>query len=89
MSILFVFGSQAFGQSTGDEGQELFIQISQVPEPALDAAEKALGSMPTRAGIVVGTDPQVYDLQATDQSGKAVGVNVLSDGEVLQSQHRS
>ena len=84
MSILFVFGSQAFGQSTGDEGQELPIQPSQVPQPALDAAQKVLGSTPTQAGIVVGTDPQVYDLQATNQSGKVVGVNVLADGKVLK-----
>ena len=84
MSLLVVFGSQAFGQSTGDEGQEQFIQISQVPKPALDAAQKALGSTPTKAGIVVGTDPQVYDLQATNQSGKAVGINVLADGKVLE-----
>ena len=75
---------QAFSQSTGEEGQELFIQLSQVPGPALDAAQKVLGSTPTRAGIVIGTDPQVYDLQATNQSGETVGINVLSDGKVLK-----
>jgi hypothetical protein len=26
----------------------------------------------------------VYDLQATNQSGKAVGINVLADGKVLK-----
>ena len=88
MSILFVFGSQAFGQSTGDEGQELSIQPSQVPQPALDAAQKALGRTPTKAGIVVGTDPQVYDLKATNQSGKVVGVNVLADGKVLKKERQ-
>jgi hypothetical protein len=88
MSILFVFGSQAFGQSTGHEGQELSIQPSQVPQPALDAAQKVLGSTPTKAGIVVGTDPQVYDLQATNQSGKVVGVNVLADGKVLKKERQ-
>jgi hypothetical protein len=59
-----------------------------VPKPALDAAQKALGSTPTKAGIVVGTDPQVYYLQATNQSGKAVGINVLADGKVLKKERR-
>jgi hypothetical protein len=34
---------------------------------------------------MVGTDPQVYELEATNPSDKALGVNVLAHGEVLKT----
>jgi hypothetical protein len=34
---------------------------------------------------VIGTDSQVYELEARDRSDRAVGLNVLADGEVLKA----
>jgi hypothetical protein len=56
-----------------------------VPHPALEAAQEVLVTSPTEAKITVGTDPQVYELEATNASDKTVAVNVLADGEVLKT----
>jgi hypothetical protein len=87
-SLFLVLGSQGFGQvvdeaSMAEEGLGQAIPLTDVPHPALEAAQRVLGTPPTVAKIVVGTDPQVYELETTNQPGKAVGLNVLADGEVL------
>ena len=77
---------QSFAESKSEEAQEKSIQLSQVPQPAHDAAEKTLGSAPTEAKIVAGTNPQEYELEGKNKSGKEVGVHVLADGTVVKTE---
>lgn len=86
MGMFLVLGPQSFGQSRNEQAQEQPVQLSQVPQPARNAAQKALGAAPTEAKVVVGTSPQEYELWAKDQSGKAVSVHVLADGKVLKKE---
>jgi hypothetical protein len=90
MSLFLVLASQSFGQAVdektlADQGLGQAIPLAEVPHPALEAAQKVLGTSPTEAKIMVGTDPQVYELEARNQSDKAIGLNVLADGEVLKT----
>jgi hypothetical protein len=87
-SLFLVLASPSFGQAVDEatmagQGLGQAIPLADVPHPALEAAQEVLGTSPTEAKIVVGTDPQVYELEARNQSDKAVGLNVLADGEVL------
>jgi hypothetical protein len=76
--------AQSTGESTNTSGQEETVDVSQVPKPALNAAQKALGTTPTDAKVVVGTSPQEYELMAKSKSGKEAKVYVLADGTVLK-----
>jgi hypothetical protein len=76
--------AQSTGESTNKSGQEQTVDISQVPQPARDAAQNALGTAPTHAKVVVGTSPQGYELTAKNKSGKKAKVHVLADGTVLK-----
>jgi hypothetical protein len=96
--MFLVLGSQGFGQSSSTDQrrsadpsrseatQEQSIQLSQVPKLARDAAQKALGTTPTEAKVVVGTSPQEYQFYATSKSGKPISVHVLADGKVLKKE---
>ena len=95
MGMFLVLSSQGFGQSPSESPsmknprtamarEEQTVDVSQVPQPARNAAQKALGTTPTEAKVVVGTSPQEYELAATDKSGKAVSVHVLADGKILK-----
>jgi hypothetical protein len=42
--------------------------------------------MPTEAKMVSGTNPQEYELEAKDRSGKEVGVHVHADGTVVKKE---
>lgn len=86
MGLFLVLGSQSFGQSSSEQAQEQPVQISQVPQLARNAAQKALGTTPTDAKVVVGTSPQEYELTAKNKSGKEVSVHVLADGTVLKKE---
>jgi hypothetical protein len=93
-SLFLVLASQSFGQSVdeatlADQGLGQAISLTEVPHPALEAAQEVLGTPPTEAKIMVGTDPQVYELEARNQSDKTVGLNVLADGEVLKTQEEA
>jgi hypothetical protein len=90
ISLFLVLASQSFGQAVdettmADQGLGQAIPLADVPHPALEAAQEVLGTSPTEAKIMVGTDPQVYELEAKNPSDKAIGVNVLADGEVLKT----
>jgi hypothetical protein len=90
-SLFLVLASQSVGQVVDDatmaeQGLRQAIPLAEVPHPALEAAQKVLGKSPTEAKIVVGADPQVYELEASNASGKEIGLNVLADGEVLAAQ---
>ncbi len=77
----------AFAQTKAqEEAQEKTVQLSQVPQPARDAAQKALGTAPTEAKLVNGTSPQEYELEAKATSGKEVSVHVRADGTVVKKE---
>jgi hypothetical protein len=69
-----------------DEAREQTVQLSQVPQPARDSAQKALGMAPTEAKLVSGTNPQEYELEGKDKSGKEVSVHVRADGTVIKTE---
>jgi hypothetical protein len=88
-AVLFlgaVLASPSFAQSQSEEAREKPVQMSKVPQAALDAAEKALGSKPTEAKIITGTKPQQYELAAQNSSRKEFAVHVLADGTVVKSE---
>ena len=85
-SVLLV-SSPSFSQTKAqDEAREQTVQLSQVPQPARDAAQKSLGMAPTEAKVVSGTNPQEYELEGKDKSGKEVSVHVRADGTVVKTE---
>jgi hypothetical protein len=80
-------GTPAFSDHNDMDKHEKNIQLSEVPQAAMDAARKALGTSPTEAKIISGTTPQEYELEARNKSGKEIGVNVSADGKVLKKAH--
>jgi hypothetical protein len=89
LGMFLIVGAPSFGQSPSNQGANMQsqaqpVQISQVPQLALDAAKKELGKKPTDAKVIVGTSPQEYELMAKDKSGKERTVHVLADGTVLK-----
>lgn len=76
--------SSANTKSSHESRQEQTVEMSQVPRPAVDAAQKALGTSPTDAKVIVGTSPQEYVLMAKSSSGKKAKVHVLADGTVMR-----
>jgi hypothetical protein len=82
---LLLLAPQSFGQTRAqEEANEKTVELSQVPKPALDAAKTALGTTPTEARTVSGTNPPQYELEAKDKSGKEVSVHVRADGTVIK-----
>ena len=55
-----------------------------MPQAALDAARKALGTAPTDAKLIQGTSPQEYELEALTKSDGEMSVHVLANGKVLK-----
>jgi hypothetical protein len=95
MGVFLVLSSQGFGQSQREDqsmgdtrtaiaGDEQSLDLSQVPQPARNAAQKALGSTPTEAKMVAGTNPQQYELTGKDTSGRVMSVRVLEDGKMVK-----
>src|SRR5690348_14792906 len=78
----------AFGQDN-HESKEKRIAMSEVPQAARDAAQKALGRRPTEAKIVQGTNPQEYELEAKMKGGKEMAVHVTADGTVTKHENES
>lgn len=87
VGLFVVLSAPSFGQSRDEESREKTIQLSQVPQAAVDAAQKALGTAPTEAKMISGTSPQEYELEAKTKSGKEIGVHVSADGKVLKKPH--
>ena len=69
-----------------EEANEKTVQLSQVPEAARNAAQKELGAAPTEAKLVSGTNPQQYELEAKDKSGKEISVHVQANGTVVKKE---
>lgn len=87
LSGLLLAAPQTFAQTKDhDEASEKTVQLSQVPKAARDAAQKELGTTPTEAKMVSGTNPQEYELEAKDRSGKEMSVHVRADGTVVKKE---
>jgi len=85
LALLVVATAPSFGQDKDEESREKAIQLSKVPQAAMDAARKALGTAPTEARIISGTSPQQYELEAKNKAGKEVSVHVSADGKVVKN----
>ena len=85
LALLVVATAPSFGQDKDEESREKAIQLSEVPQAAMDAARKALGTAPTEARIISGTSPQQYELEAKNKAGKEVSVHVSADGKVVKN----
>jgi hypothetical protein len=72
-------------EDTSRSSQEQTVQMSQVPRAAREAAQKALGTKPTDAKVIVGTSPQEYQLMAKSSSGREAKVRVLADGTLMKN----
>ena len=86
IAAAFALTMPSFAQSKDEEAREKTVQMNQVPKPARDAAEKKLGTAPTEAKIIPGTNPQEYELEGRNSSGKEVGVHVRADGTVMKTE---
>ena len=84
LGLLVVVTAPSFGQGKDQESREKTVQLSEVPQAAMDAARKALGTAPTEAKIISGTSPQQYELEAKNKAGREVAVHVSADGKVLK-----
>jgi hypothetical protein len=73
-----------FAQSLKEEYREKTISLSEVPQAAIDAAQKALGTAPTEAKLIQGTSPQEYELEAPTKSDGEMSVHVLANGKVIK-----
>jgi hypothetical protein len=83
---LLILAAPGFAANSDEESREKSISLSEVPQQAMEAAQKALGAKPTEAKLVQGTNPQEYELEAKDKSGKEMAVHVLANGTVVKKE---
>jgi len=84
--LIVAFVSPSIAQDKNEEAREKTIRLSEVPQAARDAARKVLGTAPTEAKIVRGTQPQEYELEAKKPGGKEMSVHVTADGKVVKTE---
>jgi hypothetical protein len=84
--LIVALASPSFAQKQSEESREKTIRLAEVPQAARDAARKALGTAPTEAKLVSGTQPQEYELEAKNAAGKEVSVHVTADGKVVKTE---
>jgi len=89
LTAAFVLSSPLLAAGRSEEAREKIVELSSVPQPALDAAKQALGKDPTEAKIVTGTKPQQYELEAKNASGQEIAVHVRADGTVVKRETES
>jgi len=85
--LIVAFAVPSFAQDKNEESREKPIRLSEVPQAARDAARKALGTAPTEAKLVSGTQPQEYELEAKKAGGKEMAVHVTADGKVVKTEN--
>jgi hypothetical protein len=83
IATTFVLGSQSWAASRSEEAREKTVALSSVPQPAVAAARKALGSDPTEAKIISGTRPQQYEL-SFEKGSRENSVHVRADGTIVK-----
>jgi hypothetical protein len=87
IGTLAVVSNPGVAQSPQEEYREKAIGLLEVPQAALDAAQKALGTAPTEAKLIPGTSPQEYELEALTKSDGELSVHVLANGKVIKLEH--
>lgn len=87
LGVFAVLTAPSLSHDKDEASRETTVQLSQVPQAALDAAQRALGTAPTEAKIINGTSPQQYELEAKNKAGKEMGVHVSADGKILKKAH--
>jgi hypothetical protein len=83
-----ILSSPVLAAGKSEEAREKSIELSSVPQPAVDAAKKALGADPTEAKIINGTRPQQYEL-AINAGGKEKAVHVRANGTIVKRETES
>lgn len=83
-AVMITTGAAAVAISSEDEGTA--IELSQVPQPARDAAQKQLGATIREARVMEQNGQKVYELDGRDSSGQELAVYVSADGKVLRSE---
>lgn len=88
-SVLAV--SPALAQTEqAEEAQEQEIEMSQVPQAAMDAAKQEFGDVEiTEAYVVEKEGQQVYELEGESAAGEEVAVHVTAEGQVLKEEEES
>jgi hypothetical protein len=87
LGVVMSATAPSFAQTKAqEEANEKTVQLSQVPEAARNAAQKELGATPTEAKLVSGTNPQQYELEAKDKSGKEISVHVQGNGTIVKKE---
>ena len=84
LGAALVLAGPVFAQSASEEAREKTVALSSVPQPAMDAAKKALGADPTEAKLISGTRPQQYELEAKNSTGQEKSVHVTGAGKVVK-----
>lgn len=69
-----------------EEATEKPIQLSQVPQAAVQAGEKAIGGKATEARTMQQNGQQIYELERKDATGQEHSVHVSADGKVLKTE---
>jgi uncharacterized membrane protein YkoI len=67
-----------------DGEDETPIELTQVPQPARDAAQKQLAGAIREAKVIEQRGQKIYELEGQDASGQKMSVHVTADGNVVQ-----
>jgi uncharacterized membrane protein YkoI len=82
--IAFAIGAIAIAYDDDDDENETAIELTQVPQPARDAAQKQLGGVIREAKVIEQRGQKIYELEGQDSSGQKMSVHVTADGNVVQ-----
>lgn len=88
LGVLTLAAAPVHAQGKSEEANEQHVPLSQVPKPAVDAAEKALGTKATEAEMVKGKKGE-YELSAKDAAGKEQSVHVTAAGKIVKRESKS
>ena len=68
---------------SSEEANETAIELSQVPPPARDAAQKLLGGAIREAKLIEQNGQKIYELEGQNSSGQKMSIHVNADGSVV------
>ncbi len=81
-AAIFAGGAVALAISSKEEN-ETAIELSQVPQPARDTAQKQLGGAIREAKVMEQNGQKVYELEGQNASGQKMSVYVNADGKIV------
>jgi uncharacterized membrane protein YkoI len=83
VAALIAGGAVALAISSEEEN-ETAIELSQVPQPARDEAQKQLGGTIREAKVMERDGQKLYELEGQNTSGQKMSVYVTADGKAVQ-----